>query len=77
VLRPDKPEEHVRQRWARSLIDEYGYKASDIAVEFRIKMGSTSKRVDLAIFKPGAPKKQENIFIVIEVSPQSVRAGRV
>ena len=24
-LRKDTPEENVRQRWARSLVDEYGY----------------------------------------------------
>jgi len=32
-LRPDKPEEHVRQRWARSLVEEYGYDIKDLAVE--------------------------------------------
>lgn len=72
ILRPDKPEEHVRQRWARSLVDEYGYKAADIAVEFRIKMGSASKYADLAIFKPGAPRKQENVRVIVETKRAEV-----
>ena len=31
ILRNDTPEEHVRQRVARSLVEEYHYKKSDIA----------------------------------------------
>lgn len=65
-LRPDKPEEHVRQRWARSLVEEYGYDSADIAVEFRIKIGSQRGGIDLAVFRPGAPHKQENVYIAIE-----------
>jgi hypothetical protein len=38
-LRSDKPEENIRQRWARSLVEEYRYK-EDIALEFPIKMGT-------------------------------------
>lgn len=73
TLRPDKPEEHVRQRWARSLVDEYGYSRSDIVLEFKVKMGSSSKKADLVIFKPGAPKKQENIFIIVEAKRADVQ----
>ena len=66
ILRRDTPEEHVRQRWARSLVEEYGYSISDIAVEFPIKMGSRSKSADLVVFHAGTPHKQENVLIVIE-----------
>ncbi len=72
ILRPAKPEEHVRQRWARSLVDEYGYDKKDIEVEFKIKMGSSSKKADLTIFKTGAPHKQENIFIIVEAKRADV-----
>lgn len=65
-LRPDKPEEHIRQRWARSLVEEYRFDRSDIAIEFRIKMGVTSKRADLVVFKPGGPHRQDSIFIIVE-----------
>ena len=57
-LRTGTPEEHVRQRVARSLIDEYGYNRDDIEVEFPIHIGSTRKRVDLAIFPHGVEHDQ-------------------
>ena len=72
VLRQDKPEEHVRQRWARSLVEEYGYDASDIAVEFPIKIGSKRGRSDLVVFKDNSPKNQENILIVVEAKRADV-----
>lgn len=72
VLRNDRPEEHVRQRWARSLVEEYGYAARDIAVEFRIKMGSSSKRADLVVFQAGSAKRQENILLIIEAKRADV-----
>ena len=46
----DTPEEYVRQNVAMSLVLEYGYDRSQIEVEFRIKVGSNRKRIDLAIF---------------------------
>jgi len=73
VFREDTPEEHVRQRTARSLIEEYGYYKADIHLEFPIKMGSgKKKRVDIAIFPNGHPHKQENIFIVVEAKREDV-----
>lgn len=79
-LRKDTPEENGRQRWARSLIDEYGYDRVDIALEFKIKMGDARKRAGLVIFKPGAVHEQENILIIVEakrsgVPPRSRREG--
>jgi type I restriction enzyme M protein len=72
-LRTDNPEEHVRQRWARSLVTEYGYDLKDMAVEFRIKMGSgRPKKADIVIFKPGAPQRQENVLIVVEAKRENV-----
>lgn len=71
-LRRDTPEENVRQRWARSLVDEYKYAKADLAIEFKIKMGSSSKKADVAVFKEGAQKTQENIFIVLEAKRADV-----
>ncbi len=65
-LRRDTPEENVRQRWARSLVDEYGYDRSDIGVEVKIAMGRARKSADLAIFKAGSEHRQENIVTIIE-----------
>jgi type I restriction enzyme M protein len=71
-LRPDKPEENIRQRWARSLVEEYRYKKDDIALEFPIKMGTAKKKADIVVFKDGAPRKQENVFIIIEAKREDV-----
>jgi type I restriction enzyme M protein len=73
LLRTDKPEEHVRQRWARSLVEEYGYGRADIEVEFRIKIGTTSAGLDLAVFDSGAPHKQENVRIIVETKRAEVK----
>lgn len=73
VLRPDTPEENVRQRWARTLVEDYGYPKSDVGVETKIKMGRTSKRCDLTIFRSGQEHKQENIAICIEAKRDDTR----
>lgn len=73
VLRKDTPEEHVRQRVARSLVEEYGYARNDLHVEFSIKMGSRRKAADIAIFRPGAEHKQDNVYIVVEAKREDVR----
>ena len=66
VLRKDTPEENVRQRWARSLVEEYGYPKADIGVEVTVRMGRARKRSDLAIYKHDSPHRQENIAVVVE-----------
>lgn len=74
TLRKDTPEENVRQRWARSLVDEYGYDKSDIVLEFPVQMGSARKRADIVIFKPGANReKAEDILIIVETKRDDVK----
>lgn len=73
VLRADTPEENVRQRWARALVEDYGYPKSDIGVETKIKMGRSAKKCDLVIFRPRQEHKQENIAICIEVKRDDIR----
>ena len=72
-LRPDTPEENVRQRWARSLVEEYGYAKSDIGIEVLVRMGRAKKFADLAIYPPDAPHKQENISILVEAKREDVK----
>jgi len=72
-LRPDTPEEHVRQRIARSLLEYYGYDKADIEIEFTVNLGSSKKRVDIAIFPPRVEHKQENIKIIVECKREDVR----
>ena len=71
-LRKDTPEENVRQRWMRSLVDEYGYDVSDMAVEFSVKMGTSRKKADIVVFKPGGPRRQDTILIIVEAKREDV-----
>ena len=72
-LRKDTPEEHVRQRIARSLIDDYGYDRKDIEIEFRVKLGVSSKRVDIAIFPPETEHVQEHVTIIVECKREGIK----
>ncbi|TIH11636.1 restriction endonuclease subunit M [Marinifilum sp. JC120] len=75
LLRKDKPEENVRQRWARTLVEDYGYEKEDVGVEVTIAMGRAKKRCDLAVFKHGAEHAQENIVIAIEVKRDDIKSS--
>ena len=72
-LRNDTLEENVRQRVARSLIDQYGYNREDIAVEFTVPIGTRRPRVDLAVFPPGTSHRAENAIILVECKRESVK----
>lgn len=74
-LRKDTPEENVRQRWARSLVEEYGYPRSDIMLEVPIRMGIAKKRADIVIFNPRAKHVQEEALIILETKRDDVKAS--
>ncbi len=71
-IRNDTPEEYVRQNIERRLVLELGFEPRQIAVEFKVKLGSSSKRVDLAIFKTDTAHNQDNVWIIIECKKDSV-----
>ncbi len=73
VLRNDTPEEHVRQRISRSLLEDYGYYKDHIEIEFTVNLGRAKKRVDIAIFSGGAAHKQENIKTIIECKKEDIK----
>ncbi|MEB8389448.1 N-6 DNA methylase [Rhodobacteraceae bacterium KMM 6894] len=80
TLRKKTPEEYVRQNVERSLVQEYKYSKENISVEQSIKVGSSRKSVDLAIYKDEAEKSQENIRIIVEckkegTSPKDKKEG--
>ena len=66
TLRNETPEEYVRQEIEKSLVREYQYPKDEIAVEFRIKVGSASRRVDLTVFPEGSAHKQESAWAIVE-----------
>jgi len=69
----DTPEEYVRQNVAMSLVLEYGYDRLQLELEYRIKVGSGTKRVDLAIFPEGVPHVQENVVVLVETKKQGTK----
>ncbi len=48
-----KPEEQVRQDTERWIVEELGYDPKQIDIEYRIRMGSSSRRADITVFKTG------------------------
>lgn len=73
TFRKDTPEEQVRQRMARDLVETYGYPKENVAIEFPIYLGSSRKRVDIAIFEPDKPRTQENINLIVETKSESTK----
>lgn len=76
TLRPDTPEEYVRQEILKSLVREYGYDKQDIRVEFPIKFGSRRVRVDIVVFPPGlraSEQTQAAAWLLIECKSSKIR----
>ncbi|PEH85328.1 N-6 DNA methylase [Burkholderia gladioli] len=72
--REETQEEYVRQEIAKSIVREYGYPKSDIAVEFTLRVGTRKPRADLVIFSEGTARTQENAFIIVECKAKTVKA---
>jgi len=75
TLRKETPEEYVRQEIEKSLVREYQYPRREIAVEFRVKLGRTSKRVDLAIFPDGTAHEQQHAWAIIECKSEKISSN--
>lgn len=75
TIRNETHEEYVRQEIEKSMVREYRYPREEIAVEFRVKLGTASKRADLVIFPEDAPHKQEHAWAIIECKSPSVPPG--
>ena len=67
----DTPEEYVRQNLEKALVRQYRFRPADCEPEFAIRVGSSRKRVDVAVFIEGAKHTQENIHLIVETK----RAG--
>lgn len=46
------PEEEVRQRFARYLVEEKGFPASLVMTEYALKVNTLSRRCDILVHKP-------------------------
>ena len=67
------PEEIVRQLYARTLIEDYGYPEKRIAFEFPVYFGREAKRADIVI----RDKEDFNVaYIIVEVKKPKAKDGR-
>jgi type I restriction enzyme M protein len=77
AIRPDTPEEYVRQTVEKRLINEHKYLKDQIKIEYGVQMGSGKKRADIVIFKESATeeekKDQHNINIIVECKKEAVK----
>lgn len=71
-LRPNTPEEYVRQNIEKRIINELGYSRDRVSVEYGVKLGSARPRVDIAIFAKDRAKIQDNINIIIECKKENI-----
>jgi type I restriction enzyme M protein len=78
-LRRDNPEEYVRQEFARTLANEYGYPVNQMDTEVPIKIGSSRRAIDIAVYRDGitkkADKRPDNVHIVVETKRPDIRPG--
>ena len=77
TIRPDTPEEYVRQTVEKRLINEHKYSKNQIKIERLVQMGSGKKRADIVIFPANSPdddmKDQDNIWLVIECKKEAIK----
>jgi type I restriction enzyme M protein len=74
-LREDTPEERVRQNYARTLHEKYGYPKEHMEIQFPIKRGSKGKKpefADISVFN-SRDKKQNNIFLLVETKSPAIK----
>lgn len=73
----NRPEEVVRQDFIRILIDDYGYRESEIEKEFPIPRGSSNKdRADIAVFKSANKRDPARDLVgIVETKRPDERSG--
>jgi type I restriction enzyme M protein len=70
--RAESDKEAVRQRIARALFHEYGISVDDMEPDFKVKVDGSRKKIDIAIFEPGAEHTPENVrrLVVCQKEPK-------
>ena len=61
------------------MFHEYGISVEDMDPDFKMKVDGRSKKIDIAIFEPGAEKTPEHLrrIVVCEKEPTERPQGRV
>ena len=78
IHRPNTPEEHVRQGYARKLHFEYDYPKDVIVIGAPISIGSETKYVDIAIYnspQAARQKDQAKIRLIVETKAGDLTTG--
>ena len=70
--RKSTDEEYVRQEMIKVLVQEYNYSFENMETEFSIKVGSSTKRVDIAIFDEGEAHVQEKVKLIVETKSPKI-----
>ncbi len=77
VRRENKPEERIRQKTARILVEEFKYPKEQIALERAIKIGrDETKRADIVIYANAEAKesnRQGEILLIAEIKAPNVK----
>jgi type I restriction enzyme M protein len=79
VTRAATLEERVRQRFARALVEEYGYTKDCIALNAPIEIGSETRFADIVVYgtaEARASRDQGHIRIVVETKAPTKSVGR-
>lgn len=79
MLRPNTPEEHVRQNYARKLYHEYGYDKDLLIFNAPIQIGSETKFADIAVYqtvKAAIRKDQGGIRVIVETKAADEKSGQ-
>ena len=66
-LRKDTPEEYVRQTIEKRLVNEHKFSKDRIKIEFGLKIGSSKRRCDIAIFPENVSNKTQNRINIIKL----------
>ena len=76
--RPNKPEERVRQVYARKLHYDYGYPTSVMVIEASIQIGSQATSADIVVYRSEAAARrrdQSRVRLVVETKAPDRKSG--
>jgi len=79
TIRPNTPEEHVRQGYSRRLHFEYGYPKELIVLGATINIGSGVKFADIAVYRDARSAKQRDqskIRLIVETKAGDLKTGK-
>ena len=68
-----KPEEVVRQLYAKRLLSQYGYSMGDLAFEYPVDFGREKKKADIVILDKDRPN---TAYIIVELKRPKLKDGK-